>query len=99
MQRARETRSKRLSVTRAPLTILAELPNGQLDGVVVAEDGSLLVSSFGANAVYRVDTAGAVQEIVLDTPAADIGIDVGRGRPLIPQTDANRLLIYPLDLN
>ena len=81
------------------LTVLAELPNGQLDGVVVAEDGSLLVSSFGANAVYRVDAAGGVQEIVSDTPAADIGIDVGRGRLLIPQIDANRLLIYSIDLD
>ena len=81
------------------LTVLAELPQGQLDGVVALEDGSLVVSSFGANAVYHVSSSGAVTEIISDTPAADIGFDAGRGRVLIPQLDNNRLLIYPVDLD
>ncbi len=81
------------------LTVVAELPQGQLDGVVVLEDGSLVVSSFGANAIYHVATSGAVTEIISDTPAADIGFDVGRSRVLIPQLDGNRLLIYPIEIN
>ena len=81
------------------LTVVAELPQGQLDGVAVLEDGSLVVSSFGANAIYHVATSGAVTEIISDTPAADIGFDVGRSRVLIPQLDGNRLLIYPIELN
>lgn len=81
------------------LTVLAELPNGQLDGVVVAGDGSLLISSFGANVVYQLDSEGNIREIISDTAAADIGIDVGRSRVLIPQLDTNRLLIYPVDLD
>ena len=81
------------------LTTLAELPQGQLDGVVVAADGSLLVSSIGANAVFRVDPTGAVTEVISDTPAADIGIDVGRSRVLIPQLNDNQLIIYPVDLD
>ena len=81
------------------LTTLAELPQGQLDGVVVAADGSLLVSSIGANAVYRVDPAGAVSEVISDTPAADIGIDVGRSRVLIPQLNDHQLVIYPVSLD
>ena len=81
------------------LTVLAELPRGQLDGVVVLEDGSLVVSSFGANAVYHVSPSGAVTEIISDTPAADIGFDLGRSRVLIPQLDNHRLLIYPVDLD
>ena len=81
------------------LTTLAELPQGQLDGVVVAADGSLLVSSFGGNAVYRIDPAGAVSEVVTDTPAADIGIDVGRSRILIPQLNTNQLIIYPVSFD
>ena len=81
------------------LTVVAELPQGQLDGVVALEDGSLVVSSFGANAVYHVAPSGAVTEIVSDTPAADIGFDLGRSRVLIPQLDGNRLLIYPVSLD
>ena len=78
---------------------MAELPQGQLDGVVALEDGSLVVSSFGANAIYHVSSSGAVTEIISDTPAADIGFDAGRSRVLIPQLDSNRLLIYPVDLD
>ena len=81
------------------LTVVAELPQGQLDGVVALEDGSLVVSSFGANAIYHVAASGAVTEIISDTPAADIGFDLGRSRVLIPQLDNNRLLIYPVALD
>ena len=81
------------------LTVVAELPQGQLDGVVALEDGSLVVSSFGANAIYHVAASGAVTEIVSDTPAADIGFDLDRSRVLIPQLDNNRLLIYPVELD
>ena len=81
------------------LTTLAELPQGQLDGVVVAGDGSLLVSSIGANAVYRIAPDGAVSEVISDTPAADIGIDVGRSRVLIPQLNDAQLVIYPISLD
>ena len=78
------------------LATLAELPAGQLDGVVVAGDGSLLVSSIAGSAVYRVDATGAVSEAITDMPAADIGIDLERGRVLIPQLGANQLVLYTL---
>ena len=81
------------------LAVVAELPQAQLDGVVVAGDGSILVSSFGANAVYQVDSTGTVHEIISNTPVADIGIDVERNSILIPQLDANRLVIHPVALN
>ena len=81
------------------LTVLAELPQGQLDGVVVVADGSLLVSSFGANAIYHVALSGAINEVISDMPVADIGIDLNRNRVLIPQIDTNRLVIYPVELN
>ncbi len=79
------------------LTVLAELPHGQLDGVVVVADGSLLVSSFGANAIYHVALSGAINEVISDMPVADI--DLNRNRVLIPQIDTNRLVIYPVELN
>ena len=79
------------------LSVLAETPQGQLDGVVVEASGSLLVSSFGFNAVYRVTREGEVSEVISDVPQADLGIDVGRSRALIPQLGENRLVIYPLE--
>ena len=50
-------------------------------------------------AVYRVDPAGAVSTVISDTPAADIGIDLGRSRVLIPQLNDHQLLIYPVSLD
>ena len=79
---------------RAPFLApgVRQRPQGRIDGVVALEDGSLAVSSFGANAVHHVAPSGGVTEIVSDTPAADIGFDLGRSRVLIPQLDGNRLL-------
>lgn len=64
---------------------LAQLPGGQLDGVVRTADGSLLVSSWEAGAVYRVAPDGSVSEVVTGVEApADLGWDAGRQRVLIP---------------
>jgi hypothetical protein len=61
------------------------LPAGQLDGVVRAGDGSLLVSSWEGGAIYRVARAGEVSTLIdgLEAPA-DIGWDAQRDRVLIP---------------
>jgi len=87
------------SVYVAPLdasTILAVLPDGSvtsvhavpagaLDGITRMPDGSLLVSSWEGEAVYRIRPNGEVEAAVpsVDTPA-DIGFDDRRGRVLIP---------------
>ena len=75
------------------LSTLAELPHGRLDGVVVARNGSLLVSSIEGSAIYRVDPEGAVAEVMTEMPAAEIGLDRSRGRLLIPQLQGGRLII------
>ena len=64
--------------------------------ISITTDDGLRVSSFGFAAVYRVTEAGDVSEVMTDVPQADIGIDVGRGRVLIPQLDQHRLIIHPL---
>jgi len=81
----------------APET-LATLPAGQLDGIVRWDDGTLLVSSWEAGAIYRVSADGQNIEIAVENvPApADIGWDVERGRLLIPLFQANRVEIRTL---
>jgi sugar lactone lactonase YvrE len=76
---------------------IARLPAGQLDGVVRLGDGTLLVSSWEGQAVYRVDSAGQVTTAVTNVEApADIGYDTRRGRLLIPLFMANRVEVRPL---
>lgn len=75
-------------------TMVINLPAGQLDGVERLDDGTLLVSSWEGQAVYRVDPSGQVTTEVPDVEApADIGYDATRRRVLIPLFMANRLEI------
>ena len=68
-----------------------------LDGVVVLDDGSLLVSSGGASAIYRVQPSGAKTVLFSGLPVpADIGYDEERGLVLIPLFDANQVLARPM---
>jgi len=61
------------------------LPKGGLDGLVHLSDGSFLVSSWDAKAVYRGKPGGAFTAIVENVNApADIGYDTKRNRLLIP---------------
>jgi sugar lactone lactonase YvrE len=78
--------------------MLAELPGVQLDGVVVLEDGGLLVSSWETRSVYRIPAGGGTPAVVAEgVPSpADIGWDGRRGRLLIPVFTEDRLEIRPL---
>lgn len=79
-------------------TTLAELPGGSLDGVVVLDDGSLLVSSWEGQAVYRIRAGGGEPEVIIEgVPSpADIGWDAQRRRVLIPVFQENRLIFEPV---
>lgn len=82
-----------VDVSGAP-KVIATLPQGQLDGVVRLDDGTLYVSSWEAQAVYRVRPPAAAEVVVKDVVSpADIGYDAKRGRLLIPQFLENRLRI------
>lgn len=71
---------------------IATLPAGQLDGVVRTSDGTLFVSSWEGQAVYRVSPDGAVSTVVENVEApADIGWDTRRQRLLIPLFNGNRV--------
>lgn len=74
--------------------VIATLPQGQLDGVVRLDDGTLYVSSWEAQAVYRVRPPAAAEVVVKGVVSpADIGYDAKRGRLLIPQFLENRLRV------
>ena len=80
--------------------VLTELPGGQLDGVVVLDDGSMLVSSWETSSVYHVPpmAEGGAATVVEGVPSpADIGWDSRRGKILIPVFQENRVEIRHLD--
>jgi sugar lactone lactonase YvrE len=78
-------------------TVLSKPGAGMLDGVVRVADGSLLVSSWGAQGVYRLTAAQAVR-MTMDSVAspADIAFDRTRGALLIPDFLGNRVLVRPV---
>jgi hypothetical protein len=74
----------RLLPGQAPREV-AQLPAGQLDGVVRLADGSFLISSWQAEGIFRLSPSGAASLVMEDLPSpADIGLDLGRNRVLIP---------------
>lgn len=76
---------------------VAALPAGQLDGIEIASNGTLLVSSWAASSVYRVMRDGMATAVVENVKApADIGYDGKRNRLLIPQFQDNKVLIQAL---
>lgn len=80
--------------------VLTELPGGQLDGVVILDDGSMLVSSWETSSVYHVPAMaeGEVTTLVEGVPSpADIGWDARRSKILIPIFQENRVEIRHLD--
>jgi sugar lactone lactonase YvrE len=75
-----------------------KLPKGQLDGIVALPDGSLLVSSWEASAVFRGQPGGEFKPVITDVKApADIGFDAKRSRVLIPLFTANTLQFHSID--
>ncbi len=71
------------------------LPNGGLDGMVALPDGSLVISSWNAKAVYRGQPAGPFTAIIenIDSPA-DLGYDSKRNRLLVPHFMENKVSLH-----
>jgi hypothetical protein len=78
-----------------------------MDGFVILPDGSFLVSSWVTGDVYQVSASGKTITVIasfvsfFDNPnnpdgPADINVDLGRHRLLVPLFDANELVIQPL---
>ena len=87
------TQAFRLDAATGERTAVADLPSDQLDGVVRTADGTLFISSWGGQTVYRVDAAGSVSEVGMGISSpADMGYDATRGRLMIPVFTENRVV-------
>jgi hypothetical protein len=74
-----------------------ELTAGSLDGVVALPGGDLLLSSWTARAVLRLESDGSATPVVegLESPA-DIGFDSVRRTILIPLLNSNEVMFVDL---
>ena len=74
-----------------------KLPKARLDGIVVLPDGSFLVSSWEASAIYRGKPGGEFVPVITDVKSpADIGFDQKRNRVLVPLFTENALQFHSL---
>lgn len=73
-------------------------PKGGLDGIVRLADGTLLISSWEAGALYRGPAAGPFDAVITDLLApADIGYDEKRKRVLVPLFQSDAVETHPLE--
>jgi hypothetical protein len=76
---------------------VTKLPAGSLDGIVRLGDGSLLISSWQASAIFRGIPGGEFTEVIASVPSpAAIGLDTKRDALLIPIFTGNAVEIHTL---
>lgn len=86
------------SAATGAMTTKAQLPQGGLDGVIRLDDGTLFVSSWNGSSVYRLAPSGAITtEVAGVVSPADIEIDSGRNRLLIPLLTLDKIVIHTLN--
>ena len=73
--------------------LVAKLPKNQLDGIVADKDGSLLITSWAGECVYRHSDKGTSVAVEGLKEPADPGWDAKRGRLLIPHFKEHTLTI------
>lgn len=74
---------------------VANLPEGLLDGLVDLPDGSVLVSSWQGEGIYRGTAGGDFYPILAGTDSpADIGYDSKRHRLLVPHPGLNQVTLH-----
>lgn len=75
--------------------VVAELPEGLLDGLVDLGDGSVIVSSWQGEGIYRGMPGGEFHPILAGTDSpADIGYDATRHRLLVPHPGLNQVTVH-----
>ena len=73
---------------------VADASQRQLDGIVALADGRLLASSWAESCVMEIAANGSMSCVMNDLEApADIGVDRGRNRVLVPLFNANAVVI------
>ena len=74
-----------------------KLAKGQLDGVVVAADGTFYISSWEGKTIYKGKPGGTWEDLALDiTSPADFGYDTKRKLLLVPSFQGNTVTIVTL---
>ncbi|MFQ5530556.1 MAG: SMP-30/gluconolactonase/LRE family protein [Gemmatimonadota bacterium] len=85
------------SVLGGVRTELPQLPGVNLDGIIVTDDGGLLISDWSTQAVYLLRPNGSASAVVKNVESpADIGLDRRRHRLLIPGLMTDQVLLAPL---
>ena len=88
--------AKRVDAATGEWTALPAPEGAQLDGIVLMDDGSYIVSSWSAEGVFRVAADGTITPVLEGVAqAADIAYDATRNRILVP-TFLNQLHIVQL---
>lgn len=92
--------NKLMSVTTdGVISTVTNLPTGGLDGIVKANDGRFLISSWEGQTVYAVDSEGVAEALITDVPSpADIGYDVKRNLVLIPLFNESAVAVVPVEV-
>lgn len=75
------------------VTVLGRGP-GQHDGLVVLDDGRVVASSWADSALVAVGPGGAVTLVAGVPSPADLGLDRGRGRFLVPLLREDRVEVW-----
>jgi hypothetical protein len=74
-----------------------KMAKGQLDGVIVAKDGTFYVSSWEGKTIYKGKPGGKWEDLALDiTSPADFGYDSKRNALLVPSFQGNTVTIVTL---
>ena len=72
-------------------------PSGQLDGLIILNDGSEIVSSWKGSSLYQRSPNGAVTVLANELEApADIAFDSKRSVVIVPLFNSNKLVLVPL---
>jgi len=88
---------ERVSDRTSGWTTLATLPAGKLDGLRRLPDGSLLVTSWDAHTVWRLDPAHAIHPLLTDVKSpAGVAVDTRRHRLAVTSMQDNTLYLLPL---
>jgi sugar lactone lactonase YvrE len=75
--------------------VIAELPKGGLDGLVVLDDERVLVSSWECQCIYAGPPKGPFEPAISDVKApADFGWDSRRKRVLVPLFEDDAVVFY-----
>ncbi len=85
-------------ITEGKNVDVMKLPKGNLDGLVVAPDGSFLIGSWAGQSVFRGKPGAEFTEVVTGVQSpADFALDPKRNRILIPLFEKNEVDIRALD--